>query len=113
MHVNTGIHLSVLFIKEGTVNMEVSARFEHTEKACGEPKERMNSVVGTNTLDLIQAEDKITSLIFIAKGDLLHEMIGRFSHNDAVARFTALLSLVPLQRNGLLLRMGKGKSLHR
>ena len=46
--------------------------FECAEKAVGEPKKRLNSVVVARTLDYTQAEDKITSLKFMAKGDLLH-----------------------------------------
>ena len=46
--------------------------FKHTEKAGSEPKTRTNSVVVAVALDDTQAEDKITSLKFIAKGDRLH-----------------------------------------
>ena len=38
----------------------------------GELKKRIDSVVVAETLDRTQAEDKVTSLKFIAKGDLLH-----------------------------------------
>ena len=38
----------------------------------GEPKRRLISVVVARTLDYTRAEDKITSLKFMAKGDLLH-----------------------------------------
>ena len=42
------------------------------EKAGSGPKKQNNSVVVSRTLDHTQAEDKLTSLKFSAKGDLLH-----------------------------------------
>ena len=50
----------------------VTVRFKHKGKAGDGPKKRNNSVVVAKTLYCSEAEDKITSLQFIAKGDLLH-----------------------------------------
>ena len=71
------IHDSVLFVKQGILNMRVSARLSTRKKLGGrrgEPKKRNNSVVVAKTWDYTQAQDKITSLEIIAKGDLLHSV---------------------------------------
>ena len=44
----------------------------HGKKAGSEPKKRKSSVVVAKPLVCTPAKDKITSLKFIAKGDLLH-----------------------------------------
>ena len=46
--------------------------FKHTDKARSEPRKRNNSVVVAKTVACTKAEDKVTSLNFIAKGDFLH-----------------------------------------
>ena len=66
----TGIHLSVPFFKNGMANLEVYV--QAYGKGKGEPKKRTNSVVVAKTLDHTQADDQVTTIKFIAKGDFLH-----------------------------------------
>ena len=58
--------------QEGDSKLGSKCAFQHAEKAEGEPKKRNNSVVVAETLDHTQAEEKVTSLTFRAKGDFLH-----------------------------------------
>ena len=57
------------FIIKGSANLGVSVGLNMQERLGGEPKKQNKCVVVAETLEL---EDKITSLNFIAKGDLVH-----------------------------------------
>ena len=60
------IRLSAPFIKQGIANLGVRKRLEATQGS------EFNFVVVAQNLTTPKAEDRITSLLFVAKGDFLH-----------------------------------------
>ena len=64
------------FHQEGICKLGLKCALKHAEEDGREPQKRKNSVVVAKTLGRTQAEDKITSLKFIEKGDFLHGVTG-------------------------------------
>ena len=60
--------------KSDEVQVWEPSAFKHTEQLGGEPKKWNNSVVAAKTLEVLQAEDKITLVKFMVKGSIVHGM---------------------------------------
>ena len=70
-----GHPLESAFHQKGNCKFGSNCTFKNTDKAGDEPKKRHNSLVVAKTLDLTQADCKITLLKIIAKGSFLHRVL--------------------------------------
>ena len=72
MPVMIAIRLSAPFIKQGIANLGVSVDFSIRKRLEATQGSEFNFVVVAQNLTTPKAEDRITSLLFVAKGDFLH-----------------------------------------